>query len=146
MTVRTPGNELWNGESVDVIYKLFNDQIIGHTQIGSRESPFGKCYIAPIETKGDLTFDLIEISLSQAWACADNESSFAFMHIFHLSETTNTLAPPWMKVRVRNFGDTTDCIVRVAHKIPNRLRSELFEGLFHGLRRKMKEERSLASL
>lgn len=131
--MRTPGDELWKRECVDVIHKLFDNQVICDAKIAGRESQFGECQVEAIHTKRDLIAQLAEIRLLQAGTIANDEGALAFVNIFHFTESPNALAPPRMAICIRKFRDAAEGIVRVTYEMPERLRNDLFESLFHNL-------------
>ena len=138
MPMRTPRDELWNGERVDIIHKLFDNQVVRNAKIRGSKTPFRESEINAVHTEGDLIFQFTEVGLLQAWTIPDNKGAFAFMNIFQLSKTPDALTPPGMQIRGRQLRDAPYGIVGIAAKCPKRLRDDLFESLFHcvGQRRK----------
>src|SRR5215216_5410392 len=105
--MRTPCDEFRKRESINIIDKLSNDQIICDAQIGGRESPFRKRHIAAVQSKRDLILYEIQICFSEAWTRANNEGALTLVGVFHLSETFDALTPPRMKISIGQFWNTT---------------------------------------
>ena len=131
MTMRTPRDEFWQCERVDVIHELFNDQVIGDAQIGGSESQIRKSQIKAVHAERDLVFQPAEIGLLQAGAIPDDERAFALVNILQSGKTPEALAPPWMQIRNRQLRNPSNCIVGIATDRPKRLGNDLLESLFH---------------
>jgi len=136
MPMRTPGDELRYSERVNVIHKLFDDQVICDAEIRSCESQFRKCKIKTVHAKCDLVAQLAEIGLLEAGTVSNDEGAFPFVNILQLSETPDALAPPGMEIRGRQLRDAPNGIVGVTAEYPERLRDDLLEGLFHNVEKK----------
>src|SRR6185436_8307942 len=98
MMMRTPRDEFWNRERVDIIHKLFDDQVIRDAEIGGRESQFRKRKIKTIHTERDLVPQLAEISLFEAGTIPNNESASTFMNILPRGKAPDALPPPRMQI------------------------------------------------
>ena len=129
--MRSPRDKFGKCERIDVIHKLFNHEIVRDAQIGGGKSQVRERKIKTIHAKCDLVSQFIEISLLEAWAIANDESTFAFVNVFQRIKTFYTFTPPRMQIRLRHLRDTSNRIIGIAGKCPKRLRNDLFEGLFH---------------
>jgi hypothetical protein len=126
MTTGTPADEFGQCERVDVIHKLFNDQVIGDTQIGGSESYIRKGKIKAVHAKRDLVFQFAKIGLFEAGTITNDESAFAFVDVLPSGKTPEALAPPRMEIRGWQLRNPPNCIVGIATDRPKRLRNDLF--------------------
>ena len=108
MSVRTPGDEFWNRERVDVVHKLFDDEIVRHAEVGRCESPLGKGEVNSIHAEGDLVLQFACVRPLEAGTVADNEGAFAFVNILQRREPTNTLPPPGVQIRRGQLRQTAE--------------------------------------
>src|ERR1051325_2945464 len=131
MAMRTPGNEFWQRQSVDIVYKLLHDQIIRDAKVCGGKSQFRKGKIKTVHAKRDLVAQFTEIRLLQTGTIADDEGTPAFMDIFKFSEALDALTSPGMKICTGKFGNAPKRVVCITSKEPNRLRDDLFKGLSH---------------
>ena len=131
MTMRTPRDEFWNRERVDIIHKLFDNQVVRNAKICGGKTPVRESKINAVHTEGNLVFQLTEVSLLQAGTIPNNKGAFTFMNVFQTSKTPDALTPPGMQVRGGQLRDTPYGIVGITAKCPQRLGDNLFESLFH---------------
>lgn len=129
--MRTPGDEFWDGQRGYVVYELFDNEVIRHAEVGCGESPLRKREIDTIHAEGDLVLQLAHVGLLQAGTVADDEGAFAFVNILQRSKSTNALPPPGVKKRGGQLRDSSEAIVRVTGKLPQRLRDQGLKDLFH---------------
>ena len=123
--MRPPRNELGNGKRNKIVSKLLDDEIIRYTDIGCHKSKFGEGKIKTIHRKGDFVLQLAKVSLIQRRSIAYDKSTFAFVNILQLSQSPDALAPPRMKVRIRQFRDASNRIIGIAGKMPDGLRDDI---------------------
>ena len=131
MTMRPPGDEFWDGEGIDIVHELFDNQVIRDAKVGGAESPVGKCQVDTVHAKGDLILQLTEIGLFQAGTVPHNKGALPLVTILHFRETPYALTTPGMKIGIRKLGDTAKGVVGIAGKVPGGSGYDGFECLFH---------------
>lgn len=143
--MRAPGDKLGKPEVVDIVHKLLNDQVVRNAQIGSGESQLGERQVKTVHTERDLIAQFTEIGLLQAWAVPNDKGAFAFVNILQFAKTPDARAPPGMQICIRQLRDAAEGVIGIADEIPERLRDDLFEGLFHNLGKKKVERKKILS-
>jgi hypothetical protein len=129
----TPRQKLRHGQLENVIVELFDDKIIDRAKICRLKSKFGKKHVNAIHAEGNFIFEFAQVSLLEAGAIADDESAFAFVNIFQLSQAPNAFTPPGMKIGGGQLRQAAKRIIGVTRHLKHWSWKNGFYSLFHKL-------------